>query len=62
MATGVQAQTAGSTLPARRDSVWVELLRAIRRDPPLVTATIILLMGFFFALFSTLVARTEYGG
>ena len=47
-------------LPERRDNVWVELFRNIRREPLLILASAILLIGLFFALFSTLVARTEY--
>ena len=43
-----------------RDNVWIELLRNIRREPLLMLASAILLIGLFFALFSTVVARTKY--
>ena len=43
-----------------RDNVWIELLRNIRREPLLILASTILLIGLFFALFSTVVARTRY--
>ncbi len=59
MATALKTGQA-TMLPERRENVWIELLRNIRREPLLILASAILLIGLFFALFSTLVARTEY--